>query len=70
MTKDQVRRTQSLYMSMPGAVKPPISKYDGQYEWGEVEGTEHWEFCESIIHTIDNAVGSAINRLASDHNLV
>lgn len=49
---------------------PPIDRHDGEYLWGEVEGTDHWAFCESIIHTIDNAVGAAINNLASAHNLI
>lgn len=36
-----------LYEIMPGA--PPVPQDDGRSLWGEVEGNEHWRFCERLI---------------------
>lgn len=43
-----------LYKAMPGAPVP--SKEDGYFMWGDVEGNEHWAFCEIIIHMIDVSI--------------
>lgn len=42
--------TANLYQAMPGAPLPPI--VDGFYQWGDVEGNDHWEFCRQIVATI------------------
>jgi hypothetical protein len=68
LTTAQFERVKSLYCSMPGA-EPP-SYVDGEMMWGDVEGTEEWAFCESIVRMVDKAVGHAVNALASAHNLV
>lgn len=44
------RMTIDLYRSMPGAPRPPSQ--DGMYMWGDIEGNEHWEFCEAIARQI------------------
>ncbi len=48
--RDQVIK---LYQRMPGAPMPP--KENGSYLWGDVEGNEHWEFCEAIVRMAINA---------------
>lgn len=40
----------SLYETMPGA--PHVPTYQGERMWGEVDGTEHWEFCAAIARII------------------
>lgn len=40
-----------LYQTMPGAPPIPFDPDDG-WLWGEVEGTEHWEFCAAIIDAV------------------
>jgi hypothetical protein len=42
-----------LYTTMPGAPTPSME--GGYYLWGEVEDTEHWQFCAAIIAAIDMA---------------
>lgn len=54
----------SLYKMMPGAPMPPMD--DGYYLWGEMEGNDHWCFCEAIVDLIGNEVGA----LANEHQLV
>ena len=44
---------QRLYASMPGAEQPP-SDERGKL-WGEVEHTEHYQFCEQIAVEIIRA---------------
>jgi hypothetical protein len=36
-----------LYSALPGAPMPPTE--DGWYLWGEVEGNDHWVFCETLV---------------------
>lgn len=37
----------ALYRTMPGA---PMPRKDGScHLWGEVEGNDHWRFCEAIV---------------------
>jgi hypothetical protein len=50
---------QDFYQSMPGAPPVPIDSVRG-YLWGEVEGTEHWAFCETIARRIVSWSGRAI----------
>jgi hypothetical protein len=47
-----------LYRTMPGAPMPP--KDERGYLWGEVEGTDHWSFCEAIVDLIDAAAEKAV----------
>lgn len=42
--------THNLYESMPGA--PDVPKIDGDKMWGDVEHTQHYEFCNTIAHLI------------------
>jgi hypothetical protein len=64
-----------LYRAMPGAPMPPME--DGFYMWGDVEGNDHWAFCEEIAAAILNAQRAAIKHadqgisyLSADHNLI
>ncbi len=54
MTKEQrsaiYRMTIDLYRNMPGAPFPPTD--GGDYMWGDVEGNDHWNFCEAIARQI------------------
>jgi hypothetical protein len=68
LTQNQIDRVRHLYRLMPGAPEAAIE--DAYFMWGDVEGNEHWEFCEAIVRMVDRAVGDAINTLASAHNLV
>ena len=47
----ELRMTKELYRVMPGAPTLPTSR-DGLYMWGEVEGNDHWQFCERIASLI------------------
>lgn len=49
--QEMVRR---LYAQMPGAPMPPSDR-DGFKMWGDVDGTEHWAFCEQIALEIVRA---------------
>lgn len=53
MSKSQflTARIIRLYRAMPGAPMPPM--VGGNFMWGDVEGTEHWNFCAEIIAAID-----------------
>jgi len=42
--------TRNLYETMPGAEPPPMDER-GKL-WGEVESTQHYEFCNSIASLI------------------
>lgn len=44
-----------LYPQMPGAPKPTCEQ--GVLVWGEIECTEHWQFCQQIAKEIINASG-------------
>lgn len=68
LTPDQIEQVKALYRNMPGAQPPPT--VDGWMQWGDVDGTEEWAFCESIVRMIAEQVGAAVNALASAHNLV
>jgi hypothetical protein len=48
---------QWLYQTMPGAPLP--STHDGWYQWGDVEGNDHWQFCAAIVALIDAAAEAA-----------
>jgi len=39
-----------LYLAMPGA--PVVPRVNGCPMWGDVEGNEHWNFCEAIARAI------------------
>ena len=44
---------QYLYRSMPGALRVPCNEYTDYREgWGEVEDTEHYQFCEAIAQLL------------------
>jgi len=58
-----------LYAAMPGA-PAPMRDSDGYAMWGDVEGNEHWQFCEAIVDLMQDQIGAAVNSLASAHNLV
>jgi hypothetical protein len=68
LTQGQIERVRHLYRLMPGAPEAAIE--DAYFMRGDVEGNEHWEFCVAIVRMVDKAVGDAVSRLASDHNLV
>jgi hypothetical protein len=68
LTKDQIDRVIELYRSMPGAVMPATE--NGVPMWGDVDRTEHWQFCERIVLMTDEAVGRAVGSLCMAHNLV
>jgi len=57
MMKDRYAMAKRLYCNMPGAQMPPI--FDGEYAWGEVDATEHWDFCEAIATEILAAISKA-----------
>jgi hypothetical protein len=40
----------ALYREMPGAPTPP--RVDGDIMWGDVEGNDHWRFCEAVVDLI------------------
>jgi hypothetical protein len=46
-----LRLTKRLYAKMPGAPQPP-SDEQGFKMWGDVEGNDHWQFCEEIIQVM------------------
>jgi hypothetical protein len=49
--QDAIRRmTIAFYQAMPGAPMPPTD--NGFYLWGDIEGNEHWNFCEAIATQI------------------
>lgn len=44
--------THHLYRAMPGA--PPVPRdQDGATLWGEVDGNNHYDFCNRIARLID-----------------
>jgi len=47
---------QDLYLAMPGAPKVPRDG-EGFACWGDIDGTEHWLFCEAIARAIVNTSG-------------
>lgn len=47
----RLHRITRLYLAMPGAPLPP--KEEGWYLWGEVEGNDHWMFCQAIVEMIE-----------------
>jgi len=49
MSKLRTDMIARLYRSMPGAPRIPVDPDSGFALWGEVEGNEHWEFCEQIV---------------------
>ena len=48
-----LRLAQDLFLTMPGAPIVPIC--DGLRMWGEVEGSDHWNFCAMIANAIVDA---------------
>jgi hypothetical protein len=46
-----LRLTKRLYAKMPGAPQPPSDEV-GVKLWGEVQGNDHWQFCEEIIQVM------------------
>jgi hypothetical protein len=44
-----------LYRAMPGAPQPSRDE-DGCAMWGDVEGNEHWQFCEAIVNLIESQI--------------
>ena len=54
LTSGEREAVERLYRSMPGA--PHVPTEDGQAMWGEVDNTEHWQFCEQIARMISGAV--------------
>ena len=57
-TPEIQQQTIALYRNMPGAKMPAMK--DGNYMWGDVEGTPEWEFCEEIVFTIGRAISQAL----------
>jgi len=53
MDEHSIAFVKRLYRAMPGA--PHVPNPDGFEQWGEVEGNEHWQFCEEIVRQIINA---------------
>lgn len=45
--------TKRLYEKMPGAPRVPRDR-GGHALWGEVEGNEHWAFCEEIVQVLSD----------------
>jgi hypothetical protein len=68
LTADQIRRIRFLYTGMPGAEPPPF--HNGEPQWGDVEGSREWAFCEAVVRMTDETVGRSVNALASAHDLV
>jgi hypothetical protein len=68
LTKNQIARIQSLYVEMPGA--PFVRFEDGVRMWGEVNDNDHWRFCEMIVRMMDEAAGSAVAALCSEHSII
>lgn len=50
----RTKRIMKLYQAMPGA--PACPSDERGLLWGEVEGNEHWVFCEAI----DDAITAAL----------
>ncbi len=50
MTDQRTNRIVSLYQAMPGAPRMPHDERGAL--WGEVEGNQHWLFCECIVDTV------------------
>lgn len=46
-----------LYRNMPGAPHIPYDHGSGDLMWGDVEGTDHWSFCEAIVNLIISQTG-------------
>jgi hypothetical protein len=45
-----------LYQAMPGAERVPHDDLTGEKMWGEVEDTQHYQFCEQIAREIRKAM--------------
>ena len=51
-------KIRALYHRMPGAPEVPANA-DGTPKWEAVEGNEHWDFCATIVHLIDQGTAAS-----------
>lgn len=53
---DIITSARQLYRAMPGSASVPYDPSTQETLWGEVENTEHWQFCLAIATQIALAI--------------
>lgn len=59
-TDNIIASARQLYSAMPGSASVPYDPSTQETLWGEVENTDHWQFCLTIAMQIALAIETAL----------